>query len=65
MPSFSKISKERLETTHPDLQTLFNYVVKYFDCSIICGYRDKKAQNIAYKDGFQLFNGLIRSIINY
>ena len=52
MPSFSTTSKERLETCHQDLQIIFEYVIKYFDCSIICGYRDQEAQNKAYDDGF-------------
>jgi len=52
MAQFSRISKERLETCHQDLQTIFNYVIKYFDCSIICGHRDAESQNKAYDDGF-------------
>lgn len=52
MPKFGNTSKQRLETCHQDLQTIFNYVIKSFDCTIICGYRDKKAQNKAYDDGF-------------
>ena len=52
MPAFSSISKERLKTCHQDLQIIFEYVIKYFDCSIICGYRDQEAQNKAYDDGF-------------
>lgn len=52
MPQFGSTSRTRLETCHQDLQTIFNYVIKSFDCTIICGYRDKKAQNKAYDDGF-------------
>lgn len=52
MPKFSKRSREKLETCHVDLQTLFNYVIKYFDCTIVCGYRGKEAQDKAFKDGF-------------
>jgi len=52
MSKFSKTSKERLKTCHIDLQTLFNYVIKYFDCSIICGYRGKEAQDRAFDNGF-------------
>ena len=52
MPKFSKLSKARLESCDPELQTLFNYVIKYFDCKIICGKRDKKAQNRAFAKGF-------------
>jgi len=51
MPSFSKISLERLETCHQDLVTLFHYVIKYYDCTIVCGQRGAKEQNKAYKNG--------------
>lgn len=52
MPTFSKSSKEKLATCDPELQILFNYVIKYFDCSILCGERGETAQNKAYNDGF-------------
>jgi peptidoglycan L-alanyl-D-glutamate endopeptidase CwlK len=51
MGYFSDISKERLSTAHEDLQTLFNEVVKGFDCSIICGHRDKESQDKEYAEG--------------
>ena len=49
---FSKTSKSRLITCHPDLQKLFNEVIKYRDCSIICGYRNMFDQNQAYELGY-------------
>lgn len=52
MPHFSKTSKKRLATCEQDLQTLFNYVIRYFDCKIICGERTKKAQEKAFNEGF-------------
>lgn len=52
MPRFSKTSKKRLATCHQDLITLFNEVIKYFDCKVICGHRGKKAQQKAFNDGF-------------
>ena len=52
MPTFSKSSKEKLEGCDPNLQILFNYVIKFFDCTILCGERGETAQNKAYKDGF-------------
>lgn len=51
MPSFSSTSKKRLSTCDEKLQTLFNEVVKHFDCSVTCGYRGKEEQNKAYKAG--------------
>ncbi len=52
MASYSKNSKRKLETCHQDLQTIFNYVVKNFDNTIICGHRTKKEQNDVYQKGF-------------
>jgi len=52
MPEFSKSSKEKLEGCDPELQILFNYVIRYFDCTIICGERGETAQNKAFADGF-------------
>lgn len=52
MPEFSKKSKERLSTCHPDLQLLFNEVIKHYDCTIICGHRGEKEQNEAFEKGF-------------
>ena len=52
MPKFSQSSKDKLNTCHKDLQTIFNEVVKHFDCTIICGHRTEDKQNAAYKKGF-------------
>lgn len=52
MPFFSNISKQRLESAHPDLQRLFNEVIKHWDCTIVCGFRNEQDQNIAYENGF-------------
>lgn len=51
MPAFSKRSRDRLSTTHPNLQRLFTEVVKHFDCTILCGHRTKEEQNKAYAEG--------------
>lgn len=51
MPIFSEKSKQRLDTCHPDLQKLFNEVIKHIDCSILCGNRGKEDQNKAFIDG--------------
>jgi len=44
MPKFSSISNERLNTVHPQLQTLFRTVVLRHDCSIIYGVRTLEEQ---------------------
>ena len=51
MPSFGSKSRERLETCHPDLQTLFNAVIEVVDCSVTCGYRNKEDQEKAFDSG--------------
>jgi hypothetical protein len=51
MASFGKTSRDRLDTCHPDIQLLFEAVVKYRDCSILCGTRTESEQNAAYDKG--------------
>ena len=51
MPKFGRKSREHLETCHPDLQTLFNTVIKEVDCSVTCGYRNKEDQDKAVASG--------------
>lgn len=51
MSEFSSVSTLRLETCHPDLQRLFNEVVKHYDCSILCGHRGEADQNAAFDSG--------------
>ena len=45
MARFGKRSQGNLDTCHPDLQRLFSEVVRWFDCSVIYGYRDEELQN--------------------
>ena len=51
MPSFGKKSRERLATCDTRLQEVFNEVIKYVDCSILEGHRDKERQNQLYIEG--------------
>ena len=51
MPRFGRRSQANLATCHPDLQRVFEEVVKIFDCSILCGHRGEEAQNEAYHKG--------------
>ena len=50
MPKFSSRSKRNLRTCVPDLQVIFNEVVKAYDCTIIVGHRGLFEQNKAYQD---------------
>lgn len=52
MPQFSKSSQAKLDTCDGRLQRLFNEVIKYQDCSIVCGFRGEEEQNAAYQSGF-------------
>ena len=45
MPQFSKTSQDKLAMAHPDLQMIFNEVVKHYDCTIADTYRSKAAQH--------------------
>jgi peptidoglycan L-alanyl-D-glutamate endopeptidase CwlK len=51
MPRFSKASAEKLATCHPDLQRLFNEVIKHWDCSIVHGHRSVAEQQALYAQG--------------
>lgn len=56
MPAFSQRSKKNLATCHPDLQRLFNTVIKTFDCTVLEGFRDKAAQDAAVASGHSKLN---------
>jgi len=51
MPNFGQASKNNLSTAHPDLQRLFNEVVKNYDCTVMCGHRNEEDQNKAFHEG--------------
>jgi peptidoglycan L-alanyl-D-glutamate endopeptidase CwlK len=57
MPKFSKASRDKLATCHPDLQTLFNEVIKGRDCTIIHGYRSPQYQFELFKKGRSFIDG--------
>ncbi len=58
MPKFSESSMQKLQTCDPDLQALFNYVIKHFDCTIVFGYRTPGKQFELFKKGRKLKNGI-------
>ena len=51
MPKYSRRSINKLRTCDKLLQDLFNEVIKYYDCKIICGHRNERSQNQAYDEG--------------
>lgn len=51
MPKFGKRSHRNLSECHPDLQAIFEHVVKVFDCTVIEGHRTESEQDKAYHGG--------------
>lgn len=51
MPKFSKPSLDQLSTCHPNLQAVFNEVIKFRDCKILEGHRNEEAQHQAFITG--------------
>lgn len=51
MPSFSKLSRERLLTCDVRLQALLNEAIKTVDFTILCGHRGEDEQEDAYRTG--------------
>ena len=51
MPTFSKISEERLRTCHDDLQRVARAAIKRFDFCVLQGHRSKEHQHDAFVDG--------------
>ncbi len=51
---FGEVSERRLKTCHIDIQRLMRKAIETspMDFSIICGYRNKKEQNEAFKRGY-------------
>lgn len=55
MRSIMKLSQksvDKLNTCHPDLITLITELSKIISITVICGHRDKEAQEAAVKGGF-------------
>lgn len=51
MAHFSESSKSKLKSCRAELQTLFNEVIKNFDCTVLQGYRGQKQQNLLFDQG--------------
>ncbi len=51
MPNFSAHSLSELATCHPELQLLFNEVIKYFDCVVLQGHRNQEDKEKAFASG--------------
>jgi len=55
MPVYSKNSKQKLLSCHPELQRLFFAVIEYYDCMILIGHRKKKEQDEAFRSNKSKF----------
>lgn len=51
MYKYSNKSKNNLSQCHPDLQLLFNEVICFIDCTVMCGHRSEEDQNKVYNSG--------------
>lgn len=51
MPQFSDISLSRLESCDHRLIKLMKEIIKFYDCTIICGRRGEEDQNTAFEEG--------------
>jgi len=51
MPHFGRNSTKQLSECHPDLQYLFNEVIRHWNCSVITGHRGEQEQNRAFREG--------------
>lgn len=58
MPSYSNSSKQKLETCHQDLQTIFHYVIQILDNTIVYGLRTAEEQFELYKKGRKQVNSV-------
>jgi len=58
MPAFGKESIKHLSTCHPDIQKVFNAVIKNFDCSVLYGFRTEEEQLELFKQGRKLVDGI-------
>lgn len=49
MPAYGATSRKNLAEVHPDLQKVFNLVIKFWDCSILDGARsiEEQRKNVA------------------
>ena len=51
MPSFGTTSIRKLSECDERIQIVLNDVIKEFDCSVICGYRDEAEQEELFRVG--------------
>ena len=50
MPKFGARSRHNLNSVDPQLKALFEDIVRTYDCSILCGFRNKEDQTKAFAE---------------
>lgn len=55
--NYSIASQGRLNTCHADLQKVFNEVIRYYDCTILEGYRSNETQDELFRKGLSKLKG--------
>ena len=50
MYKLSKTSKMHYDTLHPNLKAIIDEVLKIYDISVLCGYRNKEDQDRAFDE---------------
>ena len=51
MNKFGKASRKRYKTLHYKLQMIMDEAIQVFDLTIVCGFRNKRAQEKAFNEG--------------
>ena len=51
MPAFGKASLDKLHTCVSEIQIVFMDVIKEWDCTVVCGFRDQQNQHQAFLEG--------------
>ena len=51
MPRFSNASAQKLATCDPRLRSVFDEVIRTFDCTIVTGHRGQAEQDEAFRAG--------------
>ena len=51
MPTFSKLSEQRLATCDPRLQALLREAIKHVDFTVLCGHRGQDEQEDSFRTG--------------
>jgi len=60
MPAFSSTSLSKLQTCHPDIQTILHELIKYYDFSVVYGIRTEEEQKKLFAEGRSHIDGVTK-----